>query len=136
VRMTAAVSTGMVEQTTAIVQISRSAESMKGQSEQAAKALQEQSRAMKDMSDAAENTARQIKMITSANREHSTVSGGLLVTLKQIRDITDRNAHGVKETRGGTTDLLERAAALVSLTESHTGARQARGNGGSQHRGR
>jgi methyl-accepting chemotaxis protein len=73
-------------------------------------------------------------MITAANREHSLVSSRLLTALKQIRDITDRNAHGVQETRGGTTDLLQRATALVSLTESR-GGRQLRGNG-SQSSGR
>jgi methyl-accepting chemotaxis protein len=93
------------------------------QAEQAARALKEQARTMKEMSGAAENTSKQIKLITVANREHSTVSTALLDSLRQIREITDRNAHGVKETRGGTDDLLERAEALISLT-------QARGNGG------
>ena len=58
----------------------------------------------------------------------------LLATLKEIREITDRNAHGVKETRGGTDDLLQRASALVSLTESP--GRQLRANGGEHSRGR
>jgi methyl-accepting chemotaxis protein len=97
--------------------------------------VKEQARAMKDMSEAAENTSKQIRLITNANREHSTVATGLLTTLKQIRDITDRNVHGVRETHGGTTDLLQRAEALVSLAET-PGRRQARGNGGAHPRGR
>jgi methyl-accepting chemotaxis protein len=92
------------------------------------RAIKQQTRAVKDVADAAENTAKQIKLITIANREHSVVAGQLLDTLKQIREITDRNAHGVQETRGGTNDLVERAAALVSMAERSTG-RHPRGNG-------
>lgn len=134
-RMIGSVSGGMAEQSTALGQISRAAESMRMQSEQTAKALKEQSRALKDMTDAVENTAKQIKLITGANREHSVVSSQLLATLKDIREITDRNAHGVKETRGGTDDLLQRASALVSLTETRAG-RQPRANGGAHPRGK
>ena len=47
------------------------ATSMRQQADQAAKALKEQARAMKDMTVAAANTAKQIKQITRANREHS-----------------------------------------------------------------
>ena len=50
---------------------------MRQQADQAAKALNEQARAMKDMTTAAANTPRQIKLITHANREHSTVAGAL-----------------------------------------------------------
>jgi methyl-accepting chemotaxis protein len=126
------VTSAMGEQATAMNQIAKGAETVRVQSDQTAKALKEQSRAVKDISDAATSTARQIKLITTANREHSVVSAQLLNTLKQIREITDRNAHGVQETRGGTNDLLQRAAALASIAEGGTG-RHTRGNGA--HRG-
>jgi len=122
------VSTAMGEQANAMNQIATGAETVRLQSDQTARALKEQARAVKDVSGAAENTAKQIKLITTANREHSVVAAQLLNTLKQVREITDRNAHGVQETRGGTNDLLQRATALVSMAERSTG-RHARGNG-------
>ncbi len=75
---------------------------MRLEAEQAAKALKEQSRAMKDMTTAVASTAREIKLISHANREHSTVAGTLLGEVAEIRKITDRNARGVKETRVST----------------------------------
>ena len=72
---------------------------------------------MRDMISAAQNTAKQIKLITKANIDHSTVSSSLLRSVGEIRQITDRNAEGVKQTRGGTADLLRRAQALIALTE-------------------
>ena len=43
------------------------------------------------------------------------VATALLTSLREIRQITDRNASGVKQTRGGTDDLLRRAQALVTM---------------------
>ena len=40
-------------------------------------------------------------------------SAALLASVGEIRQITDRNASGVKQTRGGTDDLLRRAQALM-----------------------
>ncbi len=72
---------------------------------------------MKEMTGAAHSTLNQIKLITHANREHSTVSASLLASLNEVRQITDRNMSGVKRTRGDTEDLRRRAKALVSLVE-------------------
>ena len=72
---------------------------------------------MREMTAAAQNTSKQIKLITNANKEHSTVSGSLLTALGEIRQITERNASGVKRTRGGTDDLLRRAQALAALVD-------------------
>ena len=98
-RTVATVSKAIVEQATATAEITRAAESMKVEADQAAKALKEQSRAMKDMTTAVASTTREIKLISHANREHSTVAGTLLGEVGEIRKITDRNARGVKETR-------------------------------------
>ena len=43
------------------------------------------------------------------------MSGLLLTSLGEIRKIGERHVSGVKQTRGGTTDLLRRADALTSL---------------------
>jgi methyl-accepting chemotaxis protein len=91
------------------------------------RAVKEQARTMKDMTGAAHNTLKQVKLITHANREHSTVSASLLTSLGEVRQITDRNASGVKRTRGGTDDLVRRANALVALVERPASRR--RGNG-------
>ena len=82
---------------------------MRRESDQAARALTEQARGLKDMTTATQNTAAQIKLITHANREHSTVAGRVLDQLRDIRKITDRNARDVNETRGNTAELLRHA---------------------------
>ena len=82
-------------------QISRGGRSMRQESDQAAKALTEQARGDEGDDRGRGATRRsQIKLITRANREHSGVAGALLEQLTEVRRITDRNAAGVKETRG------------------------------------
>jgi len=115
--MIAQVSGAMREQSTAAVDITRNGESMRQQADQAARALKEQARAMKDMTTASANTARQIKMITHANREHSTAAGGILTELGELRRIAERNASGAKQTRATTAELLRRAEALTGVTD-------------------
>jgi methyl-accepting chemotaxis protein len=117
-RMTGTVSTAMVEQRTAALDISQATGSMRTHAEQTAKALKEQSRAMRDISAAAAGTARQIKTITQANRNHSQVVTSLLADLTEVRRITDRNTTGVKETRAGTADLLRNAQSLTSMVSA------------------
>ena len=46
--------------------------------EQAGRALADQARAMKELPAASQNTSKQIKLISAANREHATVPAGLL----------------------------------------------------------
>ena len=72
---------------------------------------------MRERISSAHSTAKQIKLITKANVEHSTTSEGLVRSVGEIRQITDRNANGVKETRGGTEDVLRRAQALLALMD-------------------
>ena len=99
-------------------EISGAADGMRMQSEQASRATADQAR-----SDARrwplppQNTAKQIKLITRANVEHSSAASALLASVGEIRQITDRNAAGVKQTRGGTDDLLRRAQALATLVD-------------------
>jgi hypothetical protein len=70
---------------------------------------------MKDMTVAATSTARDIKHITHANRAQATTAAQLQSQLADIRRITERNAEGVKRTRGGTADLLKQADALSGV---------------------
>ena len=93
------------------------ADGMRVQAEQASRAVKEQARTMRDMIGSAQNMAKQIKMITKANFEHSASASSLLRSVSDIRQITDRNASGVKETRGGTDELLRRAQALTRIVQ-------------------
>jgi methyl-accepting chemotaxis protein len=127
------VANAMAEQAAAVAQTTTAAEDMRRQSEQAARALAEQSRTMKNISVAAASTSRQIHSITVANKEHAAGAKRLAERLKEVRDITDRNARGVKDTRGGTEDLLRQAAALTSALEVH--AEGTRGQNGTYGRG-
>jgi methyl-accepting chemotaxis protein len=114
------------EQATAMSQIAAATESVRIQADQTSRAAKEQARTMREMTSAAQNTGKQIKLITDANRQHSAVAGSLLGSLGDIRQITERNANSVKRTRGGTDDLVRRAGALSALVGRATGRR---GNG-------
>jgi len=115
----------MEEQTTAAVQITTAANDMRRQSEQVAKAMGEQSRAARDMTTAAQSISKEIRLITQSNRKHLTSAEQVLGTLNDIRQITERNALGVKTTLSGTTDLIARAQQLAELV----GGNGAGGNG-------
>jgi methyl-accepting chemotaxis protein len=99
--------------------------------------LKEQTRAVQDMTKATTNTAKHLKSITQANREHSESAARLLGQLREVRVITDRNARDVRETRGGTAELLRQATELSGLVTSartagkpaRAAARSAAGNG-------
>jgi methyl-accepting chemotaxis protein len=69
------------------------------------------------MVSATQNTAKQMKLITHANRDHSGVAGRLLDQLREIRQISDRNAREVKETKGGAADLLRHAQELAGIVQ-------------------
>jgi hypothetical protein len=63
----------------------------------------------------------------------------VLDRLRDIRTITDRNARDLKETRGGTANLLRDASELAGLVPAgngkrsgSTGARTTNSNGKSQ----
>jgi methyl-accepting chemotaxis protein len=105
------------EQSTATQQITRASEIMRQQAEQAAKALKEQSTAMREMASATSNTSKQIKLISHANRDHVQVSQKLLEDLGEVRRVTDRNASSVQQTRASTADLLRQAEALNAIVE-------------------
>jgi methyl-accepting chemotaxis protein len=88
---------------------------MRAQSEEAARATAEQARTMKEMAGAAASTARDVKSITQANRTQSASAAQLLSQVADIRRVTERNAEGVKQTRGGTAALLKQAEALTGI---------------------
>jgi methyl-accepting chemotaxis protein len=72
----------------------------------------EQSRALKEITAATSNIGKQIRLVATLNREHSNGSARLLEQLKSIRSVSERNTRGVLESRGTTTELVERAKEL------------------------
>jgi methyl-accepting chemotaxis protein len=82
---------------------------------------------MRDMASAVQNTAKQVKLISKANVEQSGAAAALLSSIGEVRKITDRNASGVKQTRGGTDDLMRHAQALVNLMKRPSHAKNSNG---------
>ena len=130
-KLVTGVARAMAEQSTGAAQITGAVEGMRLQAEQMAKATAEQNKAVGDMNTAANNVAKQSKLITRANREHSGVAEALLGQVAEVRRIADRNAAGVKETRGTTSRLRDQAKALTSIVEGRvtSAERRTSGNG-------
>ena len=116
-RSIATTAKAITDQATSMGQISTAADGMRAQAEQVLRGAADQARAMRAMTSDAQNTAKQIKLITKANIEQSSSAAALLASVSEIRQITDRNSAGVKQTRGGTDDLRRRAQALAALVE-------------------
>ncbi|HEX8117254.1 MAG TPA: hypothetical protein VF521_08280, partial [Pyrinomonadaceae bacterium] len=114
-RMVAGVSKAMGEQAAAAAQITTAAHDMRQQSEQVARAVGEQARAARDMTTAVQSVSKEIGLITRSNRQHLSSAEQVLGALTEIRQITERNARGVKATLSGTTSLIERAQQLAEL---------------------
>jgi methyl-accepting chemotaxis protein len=126
-RMIASTAKAISDQAASMNQITAATDGMSAQAEQVLRGAADQARAMRAMTNEAQNTAKQIKSISKANTEHSAAAAALLVSVGEIRQITDRNAAGVKQTRGGTDDLRRRAQALVALVDQPSPARKPNG---------
>ncbi|HUK92195.1 MAG TPA: methyl-accepting chemotaxis protein, partial [Blastocatellia bacterium] len=111
-KMIAGVTKAVAEQATTTAQLSEASESIRRQSDQVAKAMSEQARSVKDMTSAARNVAKRVGLITRANQDHVTASSTIMTSLGEIREITERNAQGVKETIRGAATLADRAQTL------------------------
>jgi len=51
----------------------------------------------------------------------------IVAQLTEVRRITQRNADGVRQTRGGTADLLRQAETLTGLMDSAVAGKRANG---------
>ncbi len=118
----------MAEQGVAAGQITTAAESLRIQTEQAATATAEQAKAIKDVSTASENIVKQIKLISRANREHSSVSAAFLTSLKEIQHITGRNSVNAKDTLSRSENLRANSKTLITMVDdlAQNGAGSAR----------
>ena len=70
---------------------------------------------MNEMARAAASTARDIGLITQANRTQSATASQLVSQIADIRRITERNVEGVRQTRGGTAALVKQAETLSGI---------------------
>ena len=117
----------MQEEGTAAREITNAADSMRLQTDQTARAMTEQARAVKNMADGARSVSNQIGLISRANRDHSNTAIAILGGLTEIRQVTEQNVAGVKDTLRNTGSLLERVQSLNNLME---GLQTANGRGG------
>ena len=82
------------------------------------------------ISDATQIIPKQIRLILTANKEHSAGAGRLLGQLKSVRAISDRNGQVARETRENTGHLVSHAEALrAALGGNSSNGRHRRGNG-------
>jgi methyl-accepting chemotaxis protein len=86
----------MTEQAQNSREITTAADDLRQQAAQAARAMQEQAKAIKDINGGSAEVAKQIKLITKANLDHS--SRGVTVQQK-IRQIADVSAATTKEAK-------------------------------------
>jgi len=84
---------------------------------------------LEEMAKAAASTAKETKTLTEANKRHSVGAAQLVSQLADIRRITERNADGMRQTRGGTADLLKQAELLTGLVDSVTVSKGTNGRG-------
>ena len=100
---------------------------MRKESDQAARALVEQSRAMKDVLGGTQNISKQLNLIGGANKHHSAGAGRTLSCLKEVRAAIGNHARSAKDSQHGTVDLVRHVEAI-------TGALGRRGKNGSNGR--
>ena len=129
--MIATVTRGMAEQATAASQVTTAVESMRRESDQAARAMSEQARALKEIASTTANIGKQIRLLSGANIEHSGGARRVLAQLKNVRAVSERNAQGVRQTRGSTDDLLSQTEALRATLAAKN--RRTRTNGTNGH---
>jgi methyl-accepting chemotaxis protein len=126
-RLIAATVKAIGDQASSMNEITTAAEGMRTQAEQVSRGAADQARSMRAMTTDAQSTAKQVKLISQANLELSAAAATLLGSVAEVRQITDRNAAGVKQTRGGTDDLRRRAQALAALVNKPATPRKTNG---------
>jgi PAS domain-containing protein len=122
-RQITSVSRAMTEQAASASQMVTAVDSTRVQAEQLARAAAEQARTVKEMSRSTDGTARDIKSIIDANRQHSSATARVVAQLGDVRRVTERNLEGVRKTRGGTVDLLKQAETLTGIMDEAISAK-------------
>jgi methyl-accepting chemotaxis protein len=111
------ISKAMAEQSKAASEITTAAQSMRLQSDQVAKAMREQSRTAHEMSIGVANVSKEALRITNTNRNHLDAADRIRAAVIELREITTRNADGVKATLTSTSGLADRARQLGEIMD-------------------
>jgi methyl-accepting chemotaxis protein len=129
-RQLSSLNRGVAEQASGAAELTDAVDAMRVQADQAARATAEQARTVREMSKATHETSRDIRLVSDANLSQSASAARVSAQLADIRRITERNADGVRRTKGGTVELLKKTDDLtgfISLSENgHGPSRRAR----------
>ena len=109
------------EQANASAEIATATQNMRLQSDQVTKAMREQARTSREMSVAVTTVSKEALRITNANRDHLDAADRIRNGVSELRQITNRNAEGVKATLTSTSGLADRARRLGEITDSMIG---------------
>jgi methyl-accepting chemotaxis protein len=90
---------------------------MRRESDQVAKSMVEQARAVKDISGSAKDISKQVGLIARSNRDHTVAATSIAASIKDVRRITEQNARAVEETLRSTDSLIQRAQTFNSIVE-------------------
>jgi methyl-accepting chemotaxis protein len=94
---------------------------MRLQSDQVTKAMREQARTAHEMTVAVANVSKDALRVTNANRNHLDAADRLRTDVSELRQITNRNADGVRATLTSTSGLADRARQLGEIMDSMIG---------------
>jgi methyl-accepting chemotaxis protein len=111
----------MGEQAKASSEITGATQSMRLQSDQVTKAMREQARTAHEMSVAVGSVSKESLRVTNANRNHLESAGKIRGAVTELREITTRNADGVKATLITTSGLADRARQLGEIMDGMVG---------------
>jgi hypothetical protein len=90
--------------------------------------MREQGRTSHEMSTAVGNVSKEALRVTNTNRNHLDSADRVRSAVTELRQITSRNADGVKETLTSTSGLAIRARELGEIMDSIVGDQAANGN--------
>ena len=111
-----------LQQAKASAEITEATQNMRLQADQVTKAMREQARTSHEMSMAVANVSKDALRVTNANRNHLDAAHKILVEVSELRQITNRNADGVKATLTTTSGLADRARELGEIMDGMIGA--------------
>jgi methyl-accepting chemotaxis protein len=120
-RQIGAINTAMNEQSKASVEITDATRSMRVQADQVTKAMREQARTSHEMNVAVSSLSKDAGQISNANRNHREAADRIRSGVVELRQITHRNADGVKATLTSTSGLADRARQLGEIMDSMMG---------------
>jgi methyl-accepting chemotaxis protein len=112
------ISKAVAEQAKASAEITMATQSMRLQSDQVAKAMREQARTAHEMTVGVAAVSTEAVRITNSNRNHLESAEKIRGAVTELRQITNRNADGVKATLTTTSGLADRARQLGEIMDT------------------